>query len=421
MSAFVTTPGLPLKQSSFVGGAVSSKLHDESGSKSGVRMAADGKPPVKADNFLSQFKFSKEAEKVNTSVKIDQDMIGRSKAKKTTGQGQPLTSSFVSNISKFYTPPTAQTLFRPVSMGQNTDPKNVSNVPNALVGVVPINELENPSGAFRNKDRYTNKPVSARPGWSSEEARTVARVVLQNILGNANLVKYELAEIDLSINRLYVSADIKEFVRAVGLSSIYRKRFFESCNNVRFIEFNFKHFLGRFPRSQAEVSKYIQMANKEGYDAVINAFIDSDEYTQLWGNSRVPQVNFNGSFPFTMDMFKVALLNNGSSITDATKTNMLFPNADTEKSISGTVPNELAGDEGSGGGFGLNFEEPISDQLVMEEIAWNARFGKNVPFWYKYSVIYKTQSEPVLSHPEEETKEADAVLKYGSLMAKNYV
>ena len=52
----------------------------------------------------------------------------------------------------------------------------------------------------------------------------------------------------------------------MGLSAEYKRRFFETSAPYRFIELNFKHFLGRAPRSQAEISEHTKILAEGGYE-----------------------------------------------------------------------------------------------------------------------------------------------------------
>ena len=50
-------------------------------------------------------------------------------------------------------------------------------------------------------------------------------------------------------NRGYLS--VREFVRQVAKSGLYKQKSFEHCNPYRLIELNFKHLLDRAPQSAA--------------------------------------------------------------------------------------------------------------------------------------------------------------------------
>lgn len=139
---------------------------------------------------------------------------------------------------------------------------------------------------------------------SADEKTAVIRAVYNQVLGNPYVMESERllgAESQLCNGTL----SVREFVRAVAKSDFYRARYFESCAPYRFVELNFKHLLGRAPSDQAELSAHIQTAINQGYDAEIDSYIDSQEYSEKFGENIVPyytgakteigkkQVNYN--------------------------------------------------------------------------------------------------------------------------------
>ncbi|MGD1850033.1 MAG: phycobilisome rod-core linker polypeptide, partial [Cyanophyceae cyanobacterium] len=56
----------------------------------------------------------------------------------------------------------------------------------------------------------------------------------------------------------------------------------------RSIELNFKHLLGRAPESFDEMKLHSQILDRDGYEADIDSFIDSDEYQSVFGENTVP-------------------------------------------------------------------------------------------------------------------------------------
>ena len=80
----------------------------------------------------------------------------------------------------------------------------------------------------------------------------------------------------------------KEFVRRVGKSPLYRKQFYEPFINSRVIELAFRHFLGRGPSSREEVQKYFSIISNGGLPALVDALVDSQEYSDYFGEETVP-------------------------------------------------------------------------------------------------------------------------------------
>ncbi len=130
-------------------------------------------------------------------------------------------------------------------------------------------------------------PLELIPGRSEEEAEIIIRSVYRQILGNAYVMESERASIPESqLKRGEFS--VREFVRALGKSDIYRSRFFESCPRYRFIELNFKHFLGRTPDGLEEMRTHSTILDTQGFEAEIDSYLDSDEYQNAYGENIVP-------------------------------------------------------------------------------------------------------------------------------------
>ncbi|MFM1841530.1 MAG: hypothetical protein RLZZ490_261, partial [Cyanobacteriota bacterium] len=81
---------------------------------------------------------------------------------------------------------------------------------------------------------------------------------------------------------------MKEFVRRLAKSPLYRKQFFEPFINSRALELAFRHILGRGPSSREEVQKYFSIVSTGGLPALIDALVDSQEYADYFGEETVP-------------------------------------------------------------------------------------------------------------------------------------
>lgn len=131
----------------------------------------------------------------------------------------------------------------------------------------------------------------------------------KHVFGNAYLMESERAELavaesDFKLNLL----DVRELVRAMGKSEAYRKRFFARSGPYRFVELNCKHFLGRGPVSQEEVSFHVQKVINEGYDAEIDSYLDSSEYDILFGMDYVPRFIYKGAYQRNDDFNRLNIM-----------------------------------------------------------------------------------------------------------------
>lgn len=126
-----------------------------------------------------------------------------------------------------------------------------------------------------------------RPDWTENELQTVFRAVYRQVLGNDYIMKSERLTSAESLLR-QGSMTVREFVRAVAKSELYKNKFFYPNSNQRFVELNFKHLLGRPPYDEAELAYHTELCEDQGYDAEIDSHMDSIEYEQKFGNNVVP-------------------------------------------------------------------------------------------------------------------------------------
>lgn len=131
----------------------------------------------------------------------------------------------------------------------------------------------------RNKENWSNA--------SDQDKSTIIRTVYQQVLGRQYIMESErLTGAESLFRNGYLS--VREFVRAVAKSGLYRAKFFENCNPYHFIELNFKHLLGRAPQNKAEMLHHFTILQEQGVDAEIDSYIDSAEYQERFGEEVVP-------------------------------------------------------------------------------------------------------------------------------------
>jgi phycoerythrin-associated linker protein len=131
------------------------------------------------------------------------------------------------------------------------------------------------------------KPVQLYPNDSVGTVEIAIRAVYRQVLGNAYVMESErltVPESKLKEGRI----SVREFVRQVAQSELYKSRFFDNCPRYRSIELNFKHLLGRAPDSYDETNSHSQILDRGGYVAEINSYLDSDEYQNKFGENIVP-------------------------------------------------------------------------------------------------------------------------------------
>ncbi len=129
--------------------------------------------------------------------------------------------------------------------------------------------------------------VELRSPWTEEDVQAVIRSAYRQVLGNDYIMQSERLTGAESLLR-QGNITVREFVRSIAKSELYRSKFFQSNSNNRFIELNYKHILGRAPYEEAEIAYHLDLYNEHGYDAEIDSYIDSQEYQSAFGENVVP-------------------------------------------------------------------------------------------------------------------------------------
>ncbi|MEL7350856.1 MAG: phycobilisome linker polypeptide [Cyanobacteria bacterium P01_A01_bin.116] len=130
-------------------------------------------------------------------------------------------------------------------------------------------------------------PVEWLAGLSPDEIEGIISAVYRQVLGNAYVMESERLSIAESQFRRG-ELSVREFVRAVAKSELYRDRFFTSCARYRAIELNFRHLLGRPPLDLEEMRSHSTLLDTQGFEADIDSYLDSDEYQDNFGQDIVP-------------------------------------------------------------------------------------------------------------------------------------
>ena len=201
-------------------------------------------------------------------------------------------------------------------------------------------------------------PIERTANSSSEDLEIIIKAVYRQVLGNAYVMESEratVAESQFKIGDLTV----REFVRAIAKSDLYKSRFFDTCPRYRFIELNFKHFLGRTPEGLAETRVHSTILDTEGFEAEIDSYLDSNEYQNAYGENIVPYFRgYKTSAGITMVEFThmFAVLR-GASSSDFKGSLSGKQSVLNEYVITGT-PIAVVPPSGGASGEGWSFQEP---------------------------------------------------------------
>nr|YP_010903681.1 phycobilisome linker polypeptide [Hypnea wynnei]WCH56533.1 phycobilisome linker polypeptide [Hypnea wynnei] len=123
---------------------------------------------------------------------------------------------------------------------------------------------------------------------SIEEKNNVIRASYRQIFQRDISKAYSLSFTDLESQVKNGQLSVKEFIRLLGKSKVYRQQFFNPFVNSRTVELAFRHFLGRGLSSLEEFQQYFSILSTRGLDGLIDALVNSSEYTDYFGEETVP-------------------------------------------------------------------------------------------------------------------------------------
>lgn len=127
-----------------------------------------------------------------------------------------------------------------------------------------------------------------KPGLSSFEKSSVIKAAYRQVFERDITRAYSLHISDLESKVKNGEVTIREFIRRLAKSPLYRRNFFAPYINSRVLELAFKHLLGRGPSSRKELQKYFAIITKGGLPALVDALINSHEYSDYFGEETVP-------------------------------------------------------------------------------------------------------------------------------------
>jgi phycocyanin-associated rod linker protein len=133
----------------------------------------------------------------------------------------------------------------------------------------------------------SSSPIELRPNWSEDDVQTVITAAYRQVFGNDHLMQSaRLGSAESLLRRGDIN--VRDFIRILAKSELYRQKFFHSTPQVRFIELNYKHLLGRAPYDETEISEHVNLYVESGYGDEIDSYLDSQEYTENFGDYVVP-------------------------------------------------------------------------------------------------------------------------------------
>ena len=133
----------------------------------------------------------------------------------------------------------------------------------------------------------SDTPLELLPGDDDARKEQIIRAIYRQVLGKAYVMDSERQVVIESQFKLG-EISVREFVRRLAKSDLYRTRFFDDCARYRYIELAFRHLLGRAPVDFQEMRTHAERLDSHGYEADIDSFLDSSDYQDNFGEWTVP-------------------------------------------------------------------------------------------------------------------------------------
>ena len=127
-----------------------------------------------------------------------------------------------------------------------------------------------------------------KPGLSNFEKQNIIKAAYRQVFERDIFRAYSLNISYLESQVKNCEISMKEFIRGLGKSPLYRKQFYEGFVNSRVVELATRHFLGRGLSSPEEFRKYFDIVTKGGLSALVDGMVDSQEYSDYFGEETVP-------------------------------------------------------------------------------------------------------------------------------------
>nr|YP_010619285.1 Phycobilisome linker polypeptide [Amplisiphonia pacifica]WAX03298.1 Phycobilisome linker polypeptide [Amplisiphonia pacifica] len=139
-----------------------------------------------------------------------------------------------------------------------------------------------------NQAGVPNQRFVMKSSLSNDEKKLVISACYRQVFERDISKAYSLKFTDLESQVKIGTLSIKEFVRLLGKSFIYKQQFNQPFVNSRVIELSCRHFLGRGLSSIEEFQRYFSIVSNGGLNRLVDNFLNSQEYADYFGEETVP-------------------------------------------------------------------------------------------------------------------------------------
>ena len=128
-----------------------------------------------------------------------------------------------------------------------------------------------------------------KPGLSGTEKAEIIRAAYRQVFERDIVKGYSQVVCPVEATQVRQGQlSMREFIRALGRSKVYRRQFYGRFSNSRVVELAFRHFLGRGVSSIEEFRQYFAIVSSKGLNGLVDALVNSMEYARVFGEETVP-------------------------------------------------------------------------------------------------------------------------------------
>lgn len=134
----------------------------------------------------------------------------------------------------------------------------------------------------------THTPITIDRKSTEIDRQTALRQIYAQVL-ERQPYEYERKEIaKLEKDFLKGKLGVKHFIGELVVSSVYLNSFYRGCSNLKFVEWSFKHLLGRAIQGHEEIAKYMDLLMMKGVSTFFLEILGSEEYRKAFGSFTIP-------------------------------------------------------------------------------------------------------------------------------------
>ncbi len=128
-----------------------------------------------------------------------------------------------------------------------------------------------------------------KPGLSGSEKAEIIRAAYRQVFERDIVKGYSQVVCPVEATQVRQGQlSMREFIRALGRSKVYRRQFYGRFSNSRVVELAFRHFLGRGVSSIEEFRQYFAIVSSKGLGGLVDALVNGMEYARVFGEETVP-------------------------------------------------------------------------------------------------------------------------------------